>query len=141
MVRLAGVAKQGAEELSVGLENVEFRVEGRPEAIFQIKMPVAGECRGHAASVLGLNIVVVGLDDGFFAGEIVVGGAERSSGSGGEFAHGGGLEPTLAEDAERGGEEVGAGELGFGSGDGSIEHVQIVGKTPGIVKHYFRTRS
>jgi hypothetical protein len=110
-------------------------MEGGTEAISQIQMPFGEGC-GHSAGVFGLNIVVVGLDDGFLAREIVVGGAEGSSRSGGQFAHGDGFDAALAEGAEGGGEDVGASENGFRSGRGRIEHVQIAGRALQVVKNF-----
>src|SRR5271155_452069 len=137
VVRLACVAKERAEEFAVALENVELGMEGGAEAIFEVEMLI-GECRGNPVSVFGLNVVVIGLDDGFFAGEIVVGGAEGRGRGSGEVAHGDGVEAALAKDAESGGEDVGAGKAGFGRGGGrSIEHVQIIEPSRWIVKNYF----
>src|ERR1700722_15550829 len=110
-------------------------MERGAQPIFKIE-PLFGEGCGHPAGVFSLNIIVVSLDNCFLAGEVVVGGAEGDLGSSGETAHGGGFKPTFAEDAERSGEDMGAGELGFGSGDGCIEHVQIIERSLGVVKTY-----
>jgi hypothetical protein len=118
------------------LQDIELGVKGGTKALFEIQLGF-GDCGGQATSVLGLNIVVIGLNDGFFAGEIIIRGAEGSSSCGGEIAHGDGLEAAFAEYAESGREQVGAGELGFGSGSVLIEHVQILARSAGLVKIYF----
>src|SRR4029077_4988348 len=134
VVRFAGVAKQRAEEFAVALEDVELRMKGGAEPALEVQV-TSGKSVSHAASVFGLNIIVVGLNDGFLAGEVVVGGAERSSRCGCEFAHGGGFQTALAKDTKCGGEKVGTSELCFGRGNGFIEHVQILETKRAIVKN------
>ena len=107
------------------MQDIELGVKRGTKTPFEIQFSF-GDCSGQATSVLGLNIVVIGLDDGFFAGEVIIRGAEGGSSRGSEIAHGDGLETAFAEDAESGGEKVGASEPSFGSGSGLIEHVQIL---------------
>lgn len=136
MAGLAGVPEECAEELAVALENVEFRVEGSAQPVFQVEAALrsgVAESRGEAAGVLGLHVIVIGLNDGFLAGEVVVGGAKGRPGSSGEFAHSGGVEAALTENGQCGRYEMGPSELGLWSGShsgyGIIEHVQIIAET------------
>jgi len=85
--------------------------------------------------VLGLDLVVVGLDDGFFAGEVIVGRAEGDIGGRSQVAHGGGVEAAFAKAMQGGGKDMGPSGLAFGSGRGCIEHVQIISKILREVKN------
>ena len=90
------------------------------------------ERRAGARLVFLLHVVVVGADDRFLALEVVVGGAERQAGAGGNVADRGFLEAALAEQGERGLENLAAGlfaggALGDGAAGGVFEHVQRVG--------------
>ncbi len=81
-----------------------------------------GQLGGHAGGVQRLRLVVVGEDDRVLGREVVVGGAERDAGGGGDIAHRGGVEAVAAEEGERGVADAVAGGLALGRE--CFEHVQ-----------------
>src|SRR5262249_23593054 len=96
----------------------------------------------RAGEMLPLDIVVVGADDGFLALEIVIGGPERQSGAPRDVADGRFLEAALAEERQRGLQNLAAG---FFAADALrdrprgrvFEHVQILWRpAPGLVKPF-----
>ena len=62
-----------------------------------------------------LDVVVVGADDRVLALEIVVSGAEREAGPPGDVAHRRLVEAALAEQIERGRDDLAAGLLAAGA--------------------------
>jgi hypothetical protein len=84
--------------------------------------------------VLFLNLIVIGLQDGFFAGVIVIRGPERDICLPGDLTHRGVLEAVAAKQEQSGREYGFAGGLGAWVGFTCLEHVQIIGTEPAKVK-------
>src|SRR5271168_4911247 len=138
--QFAGETEESAEQSAVALEDLQFGVEGDREAFFEGEVPF-GKGDRYEVGVFGLNVVIVGLDDGLFAGEVVVSRAERDVGRGGQVAHGGGVQAALSEALEGDGKDVRSGGLALGSGCVCIEHVQILpGESQKVKKKIERVR-
>lgn len=135
MLWFSGEAKEGSEEFAVSLKNIELGVKSDTQAVVEVEFSF-GEGGSDPGGVFGLNFVVIGLDDGFFAGEVVVSGSEGQVSCGGDFAHGGRFQAALAEDAECSVKDVRASLMAFGTGEFLFEHVQGIGEEGSIVKSY-----
>src|SRR5262249_17243713 len=114
-------------------DDIELGMKGGAEAGLQVE--ITG-CEGdeNPLAMLLLDGFVEGLDDGFLAGEVVVGRAEGDAGVFRDLAHGGGIETNSPESHQRGVENAGSR---FGRalvGDGFLEHVQIVEDSNSNVK-------
>ena len=124
MVGLAGVAEDDAEKFAVALHEIELRVKDGGYASLQALGP--SEQRGADGILLILNGFVIGLNDGFFAREIVIGGAFGDFGAAGDFLHSGGIEAFFAEELQSAFKNVAAGLFRFVGGALIFDHVQIL---------------
>jgi len=91
--RIAREPEQGAHERTVIAEDLELAPKRDAEA--GGKRFLRARFGGDAASVFAGNAVVIREHDGVLAGEVVVRGAERHAGGGGDVSHGGRIEATL----------------------------------------------
>lgn len=123
-----GVGGDGAEEGAVGEEVVELVLDDGEEPGFEGAGVGEGLVDGGVHLLLGT--VVEGEDDGVLGVEVVVGGSGGDSGVKGDFSHGGGVKPALAEDGERGVEDAGTGFFGLRRGLGGGLH--------GLVRRFIR---
>jgi hypothetical protein len=87
--------------------------------------------------VFGLHVVVIRLNDGFFARKIIIGCAKSHPGSSCDLPHRGGFQTTLAENPDGVVENIGSRFGALTSGDLFIEHVQILQHSLFLVKSYF----
>src|SRR6185295_17881761 len=96
----AAVPEEGAEQGAVLLHDIDLRVErGRQPSA---EVPRLAKSLSGKGKMLLLHVVVVRADDGFLAGKVVVGGAQREIRAGGDVANGGLFEALFPEQAERG---------------------------------------
>src|SRR5579862_4651782 len=100
-------------------------MEGDAEAFTQAE-PGIDKGGADALHVLGVNSVVVSLNDCVLAGEVVIGGAESDAGSVGDVAHLGLVEATGTEELKGRVEDGGSAEFAFLGGLDRVEHVQIM---------------
>ena len=96
---------------------VELGVEGDAETVVEAELGI-GEGGADTLDVLVMNTVVVSLNDGVLAGEVVVGGAKGDASRVCDVAHFGLVEAAGAEELECRLEDRGAAELAFLGGLG-----------------------
>src|SRR5690242_3927186 len=95
MLRISSVAKERTEEAAVIFQNFQFRMECDSETLAKTGLPFP--FLAHLFSVSALHLFVIGRDDGFLAGEIVVRSACRDFGRAGNIPHGGDFEAAPTE--------------------------------------------
>src|SRR5436309_15943429 len=95
MLRIAGEAKQCAEQLSILLQSVQFGVDYDAEPFAQPADAI--EAVAQTRLMLALDLLVIGHDDRFFAGEVVVSRPGCRARRGGNVPHRGIFKASLPE--------------------------------------------
>jgi hypothetical protein len=86
--------------------------------------------------LLGLNVLVVSLDQSFFAGEVIVSGTLNDARMSCDSLHRGGIESTLPEELKSARKDLFAGLLAFVCCQLIFDHGQIVRPHVAAVKNY-----
>src|SRR5215472_4809202 len=84
----------------------------------------------HSVEVIGLDLVIVGLNDRFLGGKVVVSGSQCDTSGLRDFAHCDCLDSALAEESQSRLQDKRPCRLTGWAGFWFIEHVQIIDCTP-----------
>src|SRR6267378_7937596 len=99
MVRITGVAEQGPQKHAVILQDFQFRMHRRAQALAESGPSV--QLYANFLRVPALHPVVVSCHDSFLAREVVVGSPGRYPSGPRDVAHGGNFKTTSPEESQR----------------------------------------
>ncbi len=125
MLGVGPIPQKRPQNATVRLEMIELNANQLAQSRF--KASRVAQSRLNPRLHLGARALVEVEDDGFLRRVVVIGGSGRHFGLPGDTPHGGAIEPLVAEEVERGMQNLEARFLGFGCGfrvRSRFEHVQ-----------------
>ena len=134
MVGLTGVPEYHSEQVAILLGQIKFRMQ----SCNQTGLQILGRSEEFTAQtlLLGLNILVVSLDQSFFAGEVIVSGTLNNARMSRDGLHRGGIESTLPEKLKSARKDLFASLLALVRCQLILDHGQIMRSRVTAVNNY-----